>query len=174
MGLDITVVKDAKKPAQNIIEEVMTDDSPHDAAYSCGLDIPYENTDFPGRMQGVDAVPYEPGETWGFRAGGYSGYNLWRSELARLVGIDDIKAWWSDITQCLERGLKPAKPFWELLYFSDCEGTIGPVVSKKLAADFDAWADRAAEHGDEYWRGKYNEWRRAFHDAAQNGYVSFH
>ena len=115
-----------------------------------------DNPDFPGRSAGVDcAMAYEDeGEHFSFRAGSYSGYNFWRSWLAGLPG----------------RGAA----FEELVWFSDCEGTIGPVVAAKLAKDFAAFDAVAKTNGDEYEYAKYQDWRAAFEMAADNGAVSFH
>lgn len=72
-------------------------------------------------------------------------------------------------------------PFFELIHFSDCEGTIGPVVSKKLAEDF-AKYQKAADsfigtHDDGkpggYFAEIYAEFRKAFETASNNGAVDF-
>jgi hypothetical protein len=76
------------------------------------------------------------------------------------------------------------KPFVELICFSDCEGSIGPETSAKLAKDFAdyeeqarEWAkDRYADWHDEFdwWFSKYENFKRAFELAAQGGFVMFH
>lgn len=113
------------------------------------------------------------GKPYGFRAGSYGGYNAWRSELARLIGTTDEEIW---------RNPQPG-PFVELIHFSDCEGFMGPQTSKKLAADFDAWEERAAKHvpgsgwgaADAKWFiDAYRRWSKAFHLAADGGAVQFH
>ena len=122
----------------------------------------------------VDGVYRTAGDSYGFRAGSYSGYNEWRAMLARLVGSTD-RAMWHGYDSPSIRAL----PFYELIAFSDCEGFIGPKTSAKLAADFDAQAENAArfaktiEDGD-YWLEKYELWRKAFHLAAGEGVVKFH
>jgi hypothetical protein len=65
-------------------------------------------------------------------------------------------------------------PFWELIHFSDCEGTIGPEVSAKLAQDFARYQDQADAHPDERFRDLYATWRTAFEMASQGGAVDFH
>jgi hypothetical protein len=65
-------------------------------------------------------------------------------------------------------------PFSELIHFSDCEGVIGTAVSKKLAADFAAFDEKAKAAGNERYYAKYQEWRKAFEMAANGGAVDFH
>lgn len=140
----------------------------------------YANNDpeFAGRSAGLPEGPIKGELVFGFRAGSYSGYGEWRNQLAELAGYPAKRH---------IPGFKPAEdsyaagawattqgPFWELIHFSDCEGTIGPVVSAKLAKDFADFQDRADEHGDDYFRKKYAEWRRAFETASDSGAVDFH
>ena len=64
-------------------------------------------------------------------------------------------------------------PFYELINFTDCDGTIGPEVAAKLARDFAEWDERAQVVGGE-WYEAYAEWRRCFEFAAHTGAVRFH
>lgn len=71
------------------------------------------------------------------------------------------------------RDPKPG-PFIELINFTDCDGAIGPLVAAKLAADFDAHAEAAkASSYPGFWR-LYDDFRIAFHLAADSGAVHFH
>lgn len=128
----------------------------------------YRNEAFPGRADEIEdgtasdgpddpgtGTHYTYGATHWFCAGSYSGYNRWRSALDALRGVDSAA-------------------FEELIWFSDCEGTIGTAVSAKLAADFAAYQPKADAHPDDYFRRKYAEWRHAFEMAADGGAVSFH
>lgn len=137
-----------------------------------------ENPDFPGRLAGIKSdVPYRiDGESTGFRAGSYGGYNVWRNDLAKLAGYPltkyrshrgevegyDAGAWAAGVG-----------PFFEQIQFTDCDGTIGPVVSAKLAKDYADFATQAEAIGGYFWE-KYQEWKEAFDMAADNGAVSFH
>lgn len=93
-----------------------------------------------------------------FRAGSYSGYNYWRADLARQFNRYPHP--------------DPDQPFYELIWFADNEGTIGPEAAKDLLADF-------REHLDQYvppegWTdAKYLDWIRAFELAADSGLVRF-
>ncbi|UZD74736.1 hypothetical protein OM992_03295 [Bacillus siamensis] len=115
---------------------------------------------FPGRGEGVDPDKfYTSEESFSFRAGSYSGYGWWRRKLEEFKGDT---------------------AFQELINFADNEGTIGPVVSKKLAKDFNEHADAAREYartlGDagEVWLYLYGDWKKAFEMASENGAVNFH
>jgi len=118
-----------------------------------------------------------------FRAGSYSGYSRWRSQLSMLVnGVPSEVVWGDDAKY-------KGSPFYEQINFADNEGTIGPVVAKKLyedycnflpiAEDVTTWAkrlqyDNACIDEHEYFLLKYKDWMRAFELASQNGLVSFH
>lgn len=130
----------------------------------------YVNDDFPGRAEPLESGCYATNDAdpVKFRAGSYSGYNAWRERLSRLaLGVEPGAVWqrWSKFE---------GKPFAELINFSDCEGTIGPIVSKRLAADFAAFDETAREKMDVYEYALYRDWLRAFERAADDGAVEFH
>lgn len=177
MGLDITVVTKWRDPIEPATEY-------EDAAgdYIRGSD--WNDPEFAARGEGLpekSVVVAEQGT--GFCAGAYSRYNRWRNQLARLAlypektekGTDtylpartghDVGAWMAD-----------SGPFWELINFTDCGGTIGPVVCQKLLKDFDDFALRAA-HFDWPEPGQaetFHKFHQAFREAAAaNGAVIFH
>jgi hypothetical protein len=98
-------------------------------------------------------------EMHGFQAGSYSGYNAWRADLQRQFNPDR----------------DPAEPFYELIWFADNEGSIGPEAAADLLKDFEQHAAeyRPGDYGD-YFREKYADWTRAFQLAAVGGLVRFH
>jgi hypothetical protein len=109
--------------------------------------------DFPERMPPIVGGVYRiNGEDYGFNAGGYMGYNRWRSQLSQIAPY----------------------PFRELVYFSDREGVIGTDVCKRLAAAFAEHQPQADQHEDARFKEKYTDWRKAFDIAADGGYVWFH
>lgn len=117
-----------------------------------------------------------------FRAGSYSGYNSWREQLAKIAGYESVEYVWNDWDQNvrymklnkINGVVKPMKPFYELINFSDAEGTIGPEICKKLYKDFIDF-DQKAKLSDEYFYIKYKEWTEAFRVASiGNGVVNFH
>lgn len=155
MGLDIT--------AHRGLTPVGKFDPDSDEEQEISL---FDNTDFPGRMAGLDPnAIYEAKDSVGFNAGSYSGYNIWRDQLAKIAGYPSASYVWKSKAKYT--------PFEELINFSDCEGTIGPIVAAKLAKDFADFDETASLSGD-YFYAKYKEWRNAFEMAADNGAVEFH
>jgi hypothetical protein len=179
----------------------LANEYPGDEAYSKGYALPWINPHFPGREEGVEAVPYEYDGDWHFRAGSYSGHSAFRQHICNVLELGDFRVWISP------KGPDTHGPFEEFLNFSDCEGAIGPVVSKKLAVDFVEWEERAREYalelnvkglmsqgwpqekarekaeeqgleiggysgGGHFWE-TYQNWKKAFADAS-NGFVAFH
>ena len=113
-------------------------------------------------------------DSFGFGAGSYGGYNQWREQLAALAGYTKT---YSDYHRCLRHDRTAhdcvAGPFWELICFSDCEGTIGSQVSKKLYLDFVAYEDEARDLGEDFF-AVYQCFKEAFELASDNGAVEFH
>ena len=104
-----------------------------------------------------------------FHAGTYGGYNKWRDELARrAVGLPAATVW-EDPSRFVEA------PFFELINFSDCEGTIWPDAASDLATDFGALRDRIAgqplaDPQEEAWFiDVYDQFQEAFELAARGG-----
>lgn len=181
MGLDITWYRGLTRAAGT---EGLLDDGETD--YEAGWENIYGNGDyFPGRADDVPEGRYKAEESDGFRAGSYSGYGRWRDQLAALAGYPAAKAAdfdsrdrsyveghphsaaaWSEENNGL--------PCYELVNFSDCEGTLGTAVCAKLAKDFAALQEKADAHPDAYFREKYREWRNAFEKASDRGAVCFH
>ena len=118
-------------------------------------------------MRGV----YRATETDSFRAGSYSGYGWWRNELAKLAGYAPHDSD-GQISYCVDCWEGKSGPFSELINFSDCEGTIGSECSAKLARDFAEFDAKAQAEGEEFYES-YQDWRRAFDMAADNGAVIF-
>ncbi len=99
-------------------------------------------------------------ETHRFRAGSYSGYNMWRDDLRRQFNPET----------------DPAGPFYELIWFADNEGTIATEAARALLVDFRqlAPAYAPAMSWADYARRSYADWTRAFELAADGGLVDFH
>lgn len=179
MGLDITAYRKLKK-----IDAVFdADGEPIDPDTREVLDDVYQpcvNHDFLGREEGLEhkaAYIYE--ELCGGISMGYSSYNAWRDELAKLAGypavpVDRYNT--GNIQQRHDQGAwnSDGGPFWELINFSDCEGVIGPLVSAKLAGDFASFQEKADAHHDERFKRAYAQWRESFEMAADGGAVDFH
>ncbi len=166
MGLDITSYKNATPVPADLQAEIDASPEPADAAYNAGVVIPYINSDFPGREEGVaDGIAYDVSRRTIDIGMSYGGYNAWRAALAAMVGIPNIREWF--------RNPDMKAPFAELINFADNEGTIGPVVCARLALDFDAWAERAAANDDVSANDRYERMRAIFKHAAGSGFVVF-
>jgi hypothetical protein len=178
MGLDITVYTGTRKVVGERARGILEAECPDDAAYAQGLTIPYINPDFPGREEGVESgAVYEYEGSWSFRAGSYSGHGQFRMSLCRMMGYGKFLRF----VRSPEREVEgPKRPFEELINFSDCEGTLGPVVAARLAKDFADHEERAKEfagglHHDAYFLERYADWKKAFEDVVEHGgYVEFH
>lgn len=98
-------------------------------------------------------------ETFDFHAGSYSGYGARRE-------------WLADLFNPYRR---PNLPFYELIYFADNEGTIGPEAAADLLADFREHAEayRAATIDYHHEYGFYANFTRACELAADGGLIVF-
>ena len=204
MGLDIHTFTNIRRIAPEEERAILADEYPNDEAYTKGYRVPWFNPAFPGREEGLEAVPYAFDEDIHFRAGSYSGHSQFREHLCTLLGLGPFVSWINNNKQ----GPDTHGPFEELINFSDCEGVIGPVVAKKLAKDFIDWEERAKEYALELnvkglisqgWslekaqeRAKgeglddggysasshfwetYQNWKKAFAEAGAGGFVAFH
>lgn len=116
-------------------------------------------------------------ETFRFRAGSYSGYGVFRSTLAEFVGIGDLYGngeLWETVDDHSD------KPFYELINFSDCEGTFFGPVCEKLYEDFlanrtnyAAWLANSNLEWESYYLNRYDDWLKAFEIAKDSGLVEF-
>jgi hypothetical protein len=134
--------------------------------------------EFPERFAGLAAGKvYHYAQSFSFRAGSYSGYGYWRNELAKLAGYHSVpfKSFNGKTEMRYDAAVWEIKkgPFWELIDFSDAEGTIGPVVCKRVYQDFLQYQAAAAKHPDEYFRASYDDWMKAFAMCANEGAIVF-
>lgn len=172
MGLDISAYSklvEAADAARDSAGELMDYDS------YCEF---CENPDFPGRLDGIkpETAYSFGGESTDFRAGSYGGYNAWRNQLAQLAGYPLTKyRFFGSDREGYDGGAWAAGqgPFFEQIQFTDCDGTIGPVVSAKLAKDYADHAAKAQQVGGWFWE-MYQEWQKGFELAADGGAVRFH
>lgn len=138
----------------------------------------YQNPDFADRARDVEHNSiYTYQRDIHVHAGSYSGYNTWREKLAQMAGYQPVPVVRYTVEEMRhDAGAHAAGsgPFYELIWFSDCEGTIGTEVCAKLAKDFSEFHVKAAAfNGGMWWLDKYNEWRAAFELAAQSGCICF-
>jgi hypothetical protein len=121
MGLSIYAISNIKLSG-NIIDDEPTDQD---------INV------YPGtfnRIAGLEVGLYretDESKHYDFHAGSYSTYNWFRRNLSTAIfGVPVEKIWLN--TEAYE-----GRPFFELIEFSDCDGIIGPDVSKKLHQDFE-------------------------------------
>lgn len=152
MGLDIEAYKKMKKVAypERDVDRGLVDWENLVEIDQSTLD--YTEQYFKGRTQGLVAGVYSPDDSLRFRAGAYSYYNRFREKLENIASNSQL---------------------FELIIFSDCEGFIGPIVSKKLAKDFNDLEETAREKLDEYDFETYLNFKKAFELASEEGCVQF-
>jgi len=161
MGLDITAYENVEY-VENC--DMDADGYPTDESVQRA---PFLNSAFPGREEGARELPFKVlGSELDFRAGSYGGYNRWRAGLAEFANTFTEEE--------LKRRACSPNPFQELIQFSDCEGTIGPVVSEKLYRDFLAHEQAAKDLFDEWAFHSYRNWMEAFRLASNGGLVAFY
>ncbi|HZN71411.1 MAG TPA: hypothetical protein VFC00_06980 [Micromonosporaceae bacterium] len=100
--------------------------------------------------------------THSFRAGSYSGYSWWRERLAGTFNPHRD----ADL------------PFYELIWFADNEGDIGPLAAADLLGDFhagyEAWQAECEGDTYDFHREVYNDWTKACELASDSGFIDFH
>lgn len=152
MGLDVYVYENL---------EIVADTYDEDKIWVPGAGMEWSESIWPGRGEGVNP---KSRYTWKgyftFQAGSYHGYNTWREELSKF-------------SESCALGT-----FNELIQFADNEGVIGPVVSKKLADDFQKNEQEALKFSEslsdpEWWFSLYIIWKEAFESASNNGAIEF-
>lgn len=174
MGLDITAYSNLRhvglheKPIDDDAWEREYETHIHAFAYKGfetsfrGLPILGDDPGFGGPAEFIDGGCYEKTpetETFGFRAGSYRGYGQRRSLLANLFNPER----------------RPELPFYELIYFADNEGTIGPEAAADLLTDFrEHEAAYRAAAADYHKYGFYANFTRACELAADGGLIDFH
>ena len=95
----------------------------------------------------------------------YESYNVFREALSRAALGVEPETVWKDPATYRDR------PYYELIYFADNEGTVGPVAAAALAADF---ADRSVREAlPERWRADYDALGAIFALAARDGLVNY-
>jgi hypothetical protein len=173
MGLDITAYSHLERIGRHEKDPVLNEGEPggpDDYCYYDGHVEAYAYVSFSQSFRGIPVISTDDNlikggcfaltaatETHGFQAGSYGGYNHWRADLQRQFNPSR----------------DPDGPFYELIWFADNEGSIGPDAARDLLADFREHA--AAYVPPQDWPGeKYQDWTRAFELAADDGLVCFH
>ena len=172
MGLDITAYSNLQHIGRHTMTGIWCDDENHIEAFAYsafpqsfrGIQVLGEHTTGGSTfLVGGCYTTTDATETHGFNAGPYVGYGHWRAGLQDQFNPD----------------LDPDGPFYELCWFADNEGTIGPDAARNLLADFEEHAARYAPplklHNDSRWcRDRYADWTTACRLAANAGLIDFH
>lgn len=120
-------------------------------------------------------VSLKQSEYYGFRAGSYGYYNVWRNELARIAGYEATNEKYDQTVWDSTEG-----PFFELINFSDCEGILGSEVSEKLFNDFINYSQYVTldkftnEEQFKWFKENYDDFTKAFALAKNGGLVHYH
>lgn len=173
MGLDITAYSNLKK--------VDPQPSEKDGDYRDDLVRIYNNEDFPGSAGSLEDRAFYSFE-WSDSclSMSYGGYNAWRDMLAKLAGYPLAKregfggaiidshaaAAWNGL-------VGPGAPFYDLINFSDCEGTIGPEACGRLLKDFVAFDEAAKAVAEKYFYAAYRDLWFGVELASNNGCLCF-
>lgn len=171
MGLDCTAYKNIRQLEESEIdyEEYKDKDGKVLERYPRNGYIFYINPGFPHAAKDIRAdVVYGYEEDFRWRAGSYSGYGEWRNWLATIAGYKGSEDVWDNA--------KEGDVFFELINFSDCEGTLGTLVCRKLLNDFIKFQPVVDKISDDYnyYKQRYADWTYALTLAADNGAISFH
>lgn len=93
-----------------------------------------------------------------FRAGSYSCYNRFRNLLCNAIHSVNDRCFWEKFDDKYSES-----SFAEIINFSDCEGFLGPKVSKKLHEDFVNNREKFISYindtsmGDDFYKSHYIE-----------------
>jgi len=164
MGLDITAYSDIE------FVQSLGDTSPNqaDEFYSLGYTRIYENDPaFTERGDGLEPGWYKRDGSMGFRAGSYGGYNMRRRSLAQAVFAVEPEEIWKDPDTYTHNSVSL------LIHFTDCDGFIGPVTSKKIYDDLIQIPEVAISQWELNEYDFLSNFTAAFKLASQNGVVRF-
>lgn len=180
MGLDVTAFKGLYLPEPALVEDEDGFIAKPDGSTLTFDEYlkPWENTAFPGSCKGLQtgAIYLHTGREhmW---SSSYHSYGNWREQLAKLAEypMEPYQAYKGATAQLMHVAgawSSDKGPFWELVNFSDCEGTLGTEVCRKLLRDFIQFEHKAATMRESFQAG-YQTWKRTFEFASDNGAVDF-
>jgi hypothetical protein len=138
-----------------------------------GVYIPPEGVIYLHAQQLERAELLCPGATAGLSPGAFT----YAGDHCRY--IKHARAWWGSIAEVAEelaeeyerRRWTGVAPFHELAQLSVGVGVVGPVVSRKLAADFEGWRGWCFAGAEPRWRNIYECFTDAFRLASYEGVV---
>lgn len=130
----------------------------------------YDQDPFEAQRDGLENGIYRVSGARIDFGGSYGGYNNFRDKLSWVfMGVSqDTVSQFTDLYK--------DKPGFQLIYFFDNEGCIGPKTSSALAEVFALYHDAfmASLRVDDWDRKRYEDFFAAFKLASPNGFVRFH
>lgn len=192
MGLDITAYSRLSWIGKHEIDPALNEGEPGPHCYYEDHVDAYAYDAFPDSYRGCPVLTTEEHgrstflvsgcyevtpetQTHGFHAGSYGGYGQWRQDLAKNFNPAAIT--FEKHGPSMSKP-DPDLPFYELIWFADNEGCIGPDAARDLHIDFRTHAERYrvlhADDDSSWYVGRYEDWTRAFDLAADGGLVRFH
>lgn len=129
----------------------------------------YSNPAYPAHIAGLDTTQFYRwgGKKMKFGTSTYEEYFEFKNHLAQIAGFENLEELW---------GCGQPAFFIELINFSNTEGTIGPIICRKLYNDFKDNYDIAGQYflrledGKKFWV-HYQNWCRSLSVARQNGAI---
>jgi hypothetical protein len=166
MGLDVSVYQNNK------VLDINEDDEDYDYDFHAFA----QEEEWEDRIKNLEKDRFYEGDQVAHLVSyPYSSHNRFREELIRLIGRSDLlyphdgKINWDKLHP--EKNL----PFYELIYFSDCEGVLDWQTSEKLYNDFknhEFFANQFFKEEESNLR-RFNNWMETFELGKDNGVVVF-
>lgn len=151
MGLDISVYKDLKSSNDE----------------DCRFNV-FNAECFKGRNTSIEYGLYTGDKIYDFRAGSYIAYNGFRRALANLINLTPETVWENQ-----DKFIHT--PFYEIINFSDCEGSFDVKTCSDLYIDFIDYKDKAEKEMGEWHYEIYNDFIEALKLTIENkGILIYH
>lgn len=128
------------------------------------------NPNFPAHLSGIDENKKYVcrGKIISFQSGNHELFLEFKNHLAKIAGFENYEQIWK---------LKPLGYFVEFIYFTDVQGSIGPIIGSKLYKDFFDNFQNAKKYFETVENGHtffifYSNWKKAFYFAKNHGAIS--
>jgi len=185
MGLDTTAYRhhkllpDLLEKSNNISDDDY--DEFYDSLYANNQKLIFAYDNFPHALEGFGVTPFKLDAPWardshfltvGYASGetgpttqcSYSTHTVYREALCDYFSVT------------FGPGLSRELPFYDLIWFADNEGTLGPAACKRLLEDYQTFSvDMLGIADYPYHLARYHQqWYDAVSWAAQDGFIDFH
>lgn len=182
MGLDVTSYSAIAALPADWEPPLVNGERDWDELYERDIQRAYTNVAFPRAMDGLEgghdndkfSEMRSLGSRWYQLTGpgpkthaSYSGHGDYRDELTEAF-------WTPEQRDGYEEGDVPeGAPFIDLIYFSDCEGLMGPEACARLHADYVKYPELGTDSTDWNYR-RHQNWAKAVEHASHGGCLRFH